>query len=207
MLFRDTAPGANFGTLGAVPLDAPERDRATTRLVCDRVSFATGNGLCLHPEAGFFGLFTSYSAILLDNTLKPRGVPITLEDRPSLTRVAPDGHVGANTMFIIGDDYGASFSTRTTLVDLRSGDQIGDLEQFITWRDGERVRAQDFNFFGATFARDGNVFYASLLTGGATYLVRGDLASRRLTVLRENVECPSLSPNNREIALKKACWA
>ena len=36
-----------------------------------------------------------------------------------------------------------------------------------------------------------------------TYLVRGDLALRKLIVLRENVECPSLSPDNRRIAFKK----
>jgi hypothetical protein len=34
-------------------------------------------------------------------------------------------------------------------------------------------------------------------------LVRGDLGLRKLTVLRENVECPSLSPSSRLIAFKK----
>ena len=54
-----------------------------------------------------------------------------------------------------------------------------------------------------TFSRDSNSFYASLRTGGSTFLVRGHLASRTLTVLHENVECPSLSPDNRLIAFKK----
>src|SRR5262249_33675337 len=36
-----------------------------------------------------------------------------------------------------------------------------------------------------------------------TFLVRGDLGLRKLTVLQENVECPSLSPDNRLIAYKK----
>ena len=47
------------------------------------------------------------------------------------------------------------------------------------------------------------MFYASLRTQSTTYLVRGDLTLRKLTVLRENVECPSLSPDNRLIAYKK----
>ena len=86
----------------------------------------------------------------------------------------------------------------------------------VRWRDGKRFTAPDFNFWGVTFARDGNTFYASLRTivdvqspqgqttrRGVTYLVRGELALRKLTVLLENVECPSLSPNNRLVAYKK----
>ena len=40
-------------------------------------------------------------------------------------------------------------------------------------------------------------------TKATTYLVRGDLGLRKLTVLHENVECPSLSPDNRRIAYKR----
>ena len=54
-----------------------------------------------------------------------------------------------------------------------------------------------------TFSRDSNAFYATLTTGGKTYLVKGDLGLRKLTVLREGVECPSLSPDGRLIAFKK----
>jgi hypothetical protein len=43
----------------------------------------------------------------------------------------------------------------------------------------------------------------SLRTAGTTYLVRGELALRKLTVLRDGVECPSLSPDNRILAYKK----
>jgi len=65
--------------------------------------------------------------------------------------------------------------------------------------DGKRFAAADFNFWGVTFARESNTFYA-LQTACKTYLVRGDLGLRKLTVLHENVECPSLSPDNRLIA-------
>jgi hypothetical protein len=84
-----------------------------------------------------------------------------------------------------------------------SGDVLGELEQFSTWRDGVRFRAADFNFWGVTFNRDSNIFYATLSTGGASYLVRGDLGLRKLTVLRRDLECPSLSPDGRRIAFKK----
>jgi len=199
VLFRDTTSGANFGRLSMASLDAPNGERRSTAVTCQRLSFAGGRGLCLHLQRG---VFNSYTALLLDRTLTP-GQSIKLEGLPSRTRVSADGRVGATTVFVLGDDYAAAFSTRTTLVDLASGDQIGQLEEFSTWRDGARFRAVDFNFWGVTFARDGNVFYAALRTGGLTFLVRGDLALRKLTVVRENVECPALSPDNRLLAYKK----
>ena len=204
VLFRETGKGPGFGMLSVVPLDVAEGERVATTLACERVSFGGGHGLCLHAERGLFGLFITYTALPLDADLKPRGMPTRLAGRPSRTRVSPDGRVGAMTVFTLGDDYGSSaFSTRTTLVDLTNGAELGNLEQFATWRDGQRFSSRDFNFWGVTFGRDSNMFYASLRTGGSTYLVRGELASRTLTVLHENVECPSFSPDNRLIAFKK----
>ena len=97
----------------------------------------------------------------------------------------------------------SAFSTKTTLIDMSSGDVLGELEQFSTWRDGVRLRAADFNFWGVTFGQDSNTFYATLSTGGTAYLVRGELGLRKMTVLRKDLECPSLSPDGRQIAFKK----
>jgi len=205
LLFRDLTRTARPGTvphagmLSLTPLDAPESRRASTELPCERVSFAAGHGLCLHTVPG---IFPRYTAAILDGALRPTA-SIALDGRPSRTRTSADGRVGAITVFVFGDNYAAPFSTRTTIVDMSSGDVIGELEQFSTWRDGERFKAADFNFWGVTFAADANVFYATLRTAGSTYLVRGELALRRMTVLRENVECPSLSPDGRLIAFKK----
>jgi hypothetical protein len=199
ILFRDTTSGATFGRLSMVPADVPNAERRSVALTCERLSFAGGRGLCLHLQRG---VFNSYTAVLLDKSLKP-GATIKLEGLPSRTRASADGRVGAITVFVLGDDYAADFSTRTTMIDLSSGDEIGELEQFVTWRDGARFKEVDFNFWGVTFAKDGNTFYAALRTGGKTFLVRGDLALRKLTVMRENVECPALSPDNRLLAYKK----
>src|SRR5262249_11564672 len=79
----------------------------------------------------------------------------------------------------------------------------GELEQFTTWRSGQRIRAADFNFWGVTFARDGTTFYASLRTAGGKYLVRGQLALRELTVLPGNGGWPALAPDTRPLAYKK----
>jgi hypothetical protein len=199
VLFRHTAQDANFGALAMVPLDNLEAPRRMAGVTCQRLSFASGRGLCLHQQRG---VFNTYSAIVLDRLMNA-GTSVKLAGLPSRTRISPDGSVGAVTVFVVGDDYAADFSTRTTMIDLAGGDEIGELEQFSTWRNGERFRAVDFNFWGVTFASDGNTFYAALRTAGKTYLVRGELALRRLTVIRENVECPSISPNNRLLAYKK----
>ena len=54
-----------------------------------------------------------------------------------------------------------------------------------------------------TFAQDSNRFYATLASGGKTYLVEGNVLTRKANILWENVECPSLSPDDTRIAFKK----
>ena len=213
VIFLSKAIDTNDGLLSVAPLQAPTATRASGGLRCERVSFAGGHGICLQADRG---LFTTYRAVLFNERLQQRA-SFKLEGGPSRTRVSADGRVGAITIFVTGHGYASSlFSTKTLLLDMASGDVLGDLEQFATWRDGKRFSAADFNFWGVTFARDSNIFYASLRTVAdvqsqagqvtrrrQTFLVRGDLGLRKLTVLHENVECPSLSPNNRLIAYKK----
>ena len=203
LVFRHTAVDPLYGRLSVTPLEgAGTAARAAAAFSCERVSYAGGHGLCLTTDRG---VFTTYKAVIFDATLTATQT-IRLSGSPTRTRVSPDGRVGAVTVFDIGSQHtysGSSFSTKTTMVDLTSGDEIGDLESFATWRDGKRIKASDFNFWGVTFARDNNTFYATLKTGGTTYLVRGELALRKLTVLRSNVECPALSPDNRLLGFKK----
>jgi hypothetical protein len=200
VMFRQTAIGANYGMLTTAALATPSAGRVSSPLACERVAFASGRGICLQADRG---VFTKYKATLFDEGLKPRRT-FDLDGSPSRARISSDGRVGAITVFVSAQHgYSASFSTQAMLIDMTSGDPLGDLEQFTTWRDGVRFQAKDFNFWGVTFARDSNAFYASLRTDGKTYLVRGDLGLRKLTVLRENVECPSLSPDNSKIVFKK----
>ena len=200
VLFRHTAVDQQYNKLAIASLADPAGRRLSVGSPCERVAFAAGRGICLQAARG---VFTTYRAVLFDRQFKTLA-SWTLAGSPSRARVASDGRVGAITVFVTGHGYGASgFSTKTTLVDMASGDTLGELEQFATWRDGARFRAQDFNFWGVTFGRDSNHFYATLGTGGKTYLVDGDLGLRKLTVIHEGVECPSLSPDGRLIAFKK----
>jgi hypothetical protein len=202
LLYRHTAGDAASSTLNFAALETPAASLLSVPFVCDRVSFAAGRGICLQTERG---MFTTYNAVLFDETMQARH-SIKLAGSPSRTRISPDGRLGAVTVFVTGQAHGYSsgaFSTRTSLIDMSTGEELTDLEQFTTWRDGVKIHAADFNFWGVTFAKNSNTFYATLKTDGKTYLVHGDLGLRKLTVLHENLECPSLSPDNRLIAFKK----
>ena len=70
--------------------------------------------------------------------------------------------------------------------------------------DGDHVVPHDRNIWGVTFAADDDTFYATVGTGGETYLVKGDLSARTLTSVADHVECPSLSPDGTRIGFKQA---
>jgi hypothetical protein len=175
--------------------------RRSQELACERVYFAAGRGICM----GVAPSGVDYRAIVFDNDFEPIH-EITLLGLPSRARVSADGRYGAMTVFVAGDSYLSSptaFSTRTTLLDMRKGEQIGQLEQFAVRKDGRPFDAVDFNFWGVTFdPADSNRFYATLATGPHHYLVEGDVDAKSLRVLRDGVECPSLSPDGSQIAFK-----
>jgi hypothetical protein len=203
VVFRHTAADPNYGRLSVAPLDPGDSPRrAAAALGCERVGYAAGRGICLVAQRG---LFTAYKIVFFDSALSATGTA-TLQGSPSRTRVSPDGRVGAVTVFALGGPHNykdAGFATRTSLPDMTTGRELAELKQFATLRSGQRLTAADFNFWGVTFTRDSNVFYATLRTAGTTYLVRGDLAQRTLNVVYDQVECPALSPDNRLIAFKK----
>jgi hypothetical protein len=203
VVFRDLdrKDRAEFGRVALASLARPGARRVVTGMECDRVYFAAGRGLCL-ARIGGFGTF--YSAIVFGPQLEMLRT-IGLSGVPSRARISPDGRYGAVTTFVAGHSYGTpgKFSTATVLIDMATGHVLANLEQFTITRGGTRIDKPDFNFWGVTFAHDGNRFYATLATGRKTYLVQGDVRKRAARVLHENVECPSLSPDERRIAFKK----
>ncbi len=201
VVFQNVARDEAYGQVAVVPLDQPEGPRTGTGTTCERVHFAAGKGLCLVPERG---LVSTYVAMTLDADFQPIH-RIPLSGAPTRARVSPDGRYGAATVFIFGHSYAdANFSTQTTIIDMASGASLGDLEDYTTIRDGDTWASEDFNFWGVTFApEDSDVFYATVRSAGKTHLVEGDVGARTMRVLRENVECPSLSPDGTRIAFKK----
>jgi hypothetical protein len=201
LVFRSTALGPTYGALATLPVAALTGTPTITALSCDRVHVAAGTGVCLVAN---LGVFTTYRAIVFDAAFQPRHT-LRLGGAPSRVRLSPDGRVAAITVFVSGHSYAAAtFSTLTTMVDLKSGDLLtDDVEKFTILRDGTPFREVDFNIWGVTFARDSRRFYATLRTGGRTHLIEGDLTARTARIVRDEVECPSLSPDNTRLAFKK----
>ena len=174
--------------------------KSSDRLACERVYYAANGGICM----GVAPSGVDYTATLFDSKFEAQHT-IALTGFPSRARVSSDGRYGSMTVFVSGDSYlesPSAFSTRTTILEMNSGRQLGQLEQFQVTKDGEPFDAVDFNFWGVTFAPDSNRFYATLGTGNHHYLVEGDVRDRSLRVLRDGVECPSLSPDGKRIAFK-----
>jgi hypothetical protein len=204
-MFVSVANDDTFHKVGIAGLGDPGGGAFFSSLTCERVYFGGGRGLCL-ADAGRTDE-PIWWAQIFDETfaLLQR---VELKGSPSRVRVSPDGRLAAATMFESGHSYVEhGFSTKTTLVDLEHGVSLGDLEAFETRRDGQLFHADDFNFWGLTFAADSDTFYATLDTAGVSYLVKGGVRARAMTVMRGGVECPSLSPDNTRIAFKRRIGA
>ena len=200
LLFRSTMLGSQFGQVGLLPLDHLDAPPLMTALTCERVHFSSGQGICL---AASRRMVTSYRADLFNGRYET-GATIPLAGVPSRARVAPGAGMAALTYFIGGDSYAAAgFSTRTLLIDPAKGTTLVNLEEITVTRRGQRFKAADFNFWGVTFARQPGRFFATLASGGTSYLVEGDAFAKTAAVLHEAVECPSLSPDNTRIAFKR----
>jgi WD40 repeat protein len=199
VVFRHTGTDELNGKIATVPLDDPSGARAFTDLNCDRVYATATVTSCLRTERG---VVTKYS--LTEYAESGAEIQeVSVPGIPSRTRLSPDGSLVSTTTFVSGHSYmQVGFSTTTEIRDV-GGEGHGNLERYTLVIDGEEVKPRDRNVWGVTFADD-RTFYATVGTGGETYLVRGDLDARTLTSIAEHVECPSLSPDGTTIAFKEA---
>ncbi|MEV8586142.1 hypothetical protein [Streptomyces sp. NPDC051180] len=192
---RDTATGRVARVDPAAP-----GGRVAGGPSCDRFHAAGPTALCLQRRPGVPA--RSYVLVLDRNLRELRRM--SLPGIPSRARVSASGRMLSWTMFATGDSYArSSFSTRTSILDLRTGYLVKNIEQIPLTLGGRRHHAPDVNYWGVTFAADDNRFYATVSTGGRTHLVQGDMAAWSARALRENTECPSLSPDGTRIAFKK----
>ena len=200
VMFRSLIPDATWNRIALAPLSSPDGARYVTPLVCETVYFAGSRGVCLGTEET---LVPTHSASIFNERFEQL-YKVTLTGPPSRVRLSPDGRRAAVTVFERGHSYAeGGFSTRTTLLDTFGGKPLSNLEQFAVWRNGKRFRGIDFNFWGVTFARDGNRFFATLSSGDTPYLIEGDVDHRDARIVVPGVECPSLSPDNSRIVFKK----
>ena len=202
LMFISLVPDEAFKHVVMAPLDAPDAARYVTPLQCDRVYYAGSRGLCLTAATDPAGV-PSYVARVFDEHFTQLHT-MTLTGPPSRTRLSPDGRRAAFTVFDEGHSYADGvFSTRTTIVDTIGGTTIGELESWKVTRGGAPFFNRDFNFWGVTFAQDGNTFFATLRTQGSAYLIEGKVDTREARILMQGAECPSLSPDQSRVAFKK----
>ncbi|MBY8851778.1 hypothetical protein K7G98_27145, partial [Saccharothrix sp. MB29] len=148
--------------------------RSATDQACQRFYRAAGTTVCLKLA----GPGPTYAAEISRAGEVVRTVP--LPGIPSRAKVSGSGQVVSWTSFVTGDSYSVpgGFSTRTGFFDLRSGEVVESLEGFAADVEGQAHTAQDVNYWGLTVGADDRTFYATLASGGLTWLVKGDLVDR-----------------------------
>jgi hypothetical protein len=198
IVFRHTGLDSQYGVVAVVPLDDPGGPRAFTGVTCDRVAARAEGASCLLTDPG---VAASYEGFELDADWQ-EVASNDLPGIPSRTRLSPDGTLVATTVFVSGHSYmSTGFSTATEVHEFGGGERWGNLEKFQLVVDGREVNPVDRNVWGVTFVDD-NTFYATVATGGSTWLVEGDLAGHTLTTVSRDAECPSLSPDGTRVAFK-----
>ncbi|MFF5623979.1 TolB family protein [Microbacterium sp. NPDC012755] len=174
--------------------------RSGTGLECSRFYAAADTAVCVSIE-GSLKPTTTVSVRDADLTEEQT---FTYSGVPSRARVSPSGRMVAWTVFVTGDNYaGTNFSTRTGMYDREKDFLVDSIEGLQLFIDGQRVHRVDANYWGVTFTDDDNTFYATVSTGGKTYLVQGDYEKWTAHTVRENLECPSLSPDGTRLVFKK----
>ena len=174
-------------------------------LVCERAHFSAGRGLCLLGKQG----------VDRDQVRRPGRWTTSFQRRCtsrrsrgilSRARVSPDGRYGATTAFVAGHSYAdvGKFSTSTKIIDMASGKELGDLEDFEVTKDGKLVDDVRPQLLGRHVRRGQRPLLRDARhRRNGTWLIEGSVSGRSAHTLHENVECPSLSPDGKRIAYKK----
>jgi hypothetical protein len=200
LTYRTTVQGPDFGKVVEVPTADPAATPVVSPIKCERSYTASGVLLCLQSEGD---VVSTPFAEVYDSSLR-RIKKIGIVGLANRARLSADGRMASWTTFVSGDSYvGPAFSTRTGILDIKSGVYVDSLEHFKATVDGKPYQATDINYWGVTFSKDDNTFYATMGSNGNTWLMRGDYAAKTLTAIAQNVECPSLSPDGTRIVFKK----
>ena len=200
VIFRALAPRNAYGHIAVLGL-SPDAQPYISRLQCSRVHYAGGRGLCAKQESNNADLVNV--AYVFDRTLE-RGRRLELDGIPTRLRVAPNGRLGAITTYAEEESAaGERLSTRTRIVDMRTGRPLADLRDFRIENLNLPPIRGPVDFASVAFERDGDRFFATLSTDTERYLVAGSVSERRLSTIRTGVASEALSPDGRRLAVKR----
>ena len=200
LTFRSTLAGPDLGKVAEVPVANPHAVPVLSGVRCERSYTTHGTLLCLQSE----GTVISTPFVHLYDSALTQTKKLQISGTPNRARVSADGRMMSWTTFISGDSYTSpGVSTRTSILDAKTGEYVDTLEAFAAHVDGGVYKSVDINLWGVTFTADDNTFYVTMGSAGRTWLMRGDLRAQTLTALRDNAECPSLSPDGTRLVFKK----
>ncbi len=184
--------------------------RSPTALTCLRVHASMrGDVLCFSIRVPHSGVqFGTPTSLLYAPDLTPVFTHFNgTRGLPNRARVSPDGVFSATTEFASGESYtgmSGTFSTATFILRNDAPDTAANIETWPVIQQGRKVTAADLNLWGVTFdPRRSDHFYVTAWFAGKPHLAEGSVAARRMTALREGVECPSFSPDGKRLAFKK----
>jgi hypothetical protein len=201
LLVRYAGPGAEAGRVEIVNARTGASAGAL-ELHCDRVHANQQLVACLRTVAG--------QGVKLDLADRQGKVQATLNFPnvvlASRLRVSRDGALVGLTGFNGGHSYtGTDFSTRTYIVDAPGRRLLADVSTFRVIDSATlKLPARRFNVWGVSFhPQGGGRFVATVGAAGEVFLAAGDLKAKTLTLLRPEMECPSLSPDGTRVAFKR----
>jgi hypothetical protein len=183
----------NNGMLG--DYDPSTGNRTVTGIPCERAHAAAGTVACLSPADESIN---SRLTVMGPGYSARREIP--LSGFPDAVRVSPSGRlVGYTVVVTTGLKHWHTYLPPSSgIVDVDTGVTLHPSADF-TLADGPAASAL---FSGVTFADD-NRFYLSMFVDKRRYLVEGDIRSRTMRRIAENVESPALSPDGTRLALRQ----
>jgi dipeptidyl aminopeptidase/acylaminoacyl peptidase len=197
LFYRSTAD-ATYGEVLSVAPGGSQSGATSTERRCDRIDVLPDDTMvCMKAEPAET-LRTRLTVVREDGRVVDSWV---VPGTPSRVRFSPDGRLVASTTFVDGHSYTQAALSTWTVVRRVGGSSV-NLERYRLTLEGEPRSSEDRNYWGVTFVDDRR-FYATLRTGDATWLVRGDVATGSLVTVRTDAECPSLSPDGRHLVYKK----
>jgi hypothetical protein len=203
LLFVSMIPDRSASSLAVVSLSDLAGTRAIAGLRCERASYAGGRGICLSRHGGE----EAESEVEIFDSKFHVGRRFEVEGAPSRAGVSPDGRYAAVTTFEASEEEEGSSEgpyTETRIFDLETGKEVADLEDLQLTKDGKPFARDDLHISAVTFAHDDDHFFASLGSAEAnSYLLEGSLRDRKLKVIAEGVDSPSLSPDGTHIAFRR----